>query len=157
MRPFGTMLKPIARRTLSRLEAFKAQGVAVKYPARSWSGVRWEDGVVVFAIRDADVQAHEEAFSCLLWSPGVAGETNWVDRCQQERLEHCCLAALHGGADGFLVCGEAARVQPNALVALHVEKRRNEYWATWGSAARLLALGTAFNASMALAEARIAA
>ena len=43
---------------------------------------------------------------------------------------------MHGGADGLLVCGDAGLVEPDAILALRVEKRRDEYWATWGFAAR---------------------
>ena len=124
-------------RRLSRAHAFEAQGVTLRYPTRSWSGVRFEDGVVVLALRECDIQGHDEGFSCLLWAPLIEGVTHWADRpSRQERLEHCRLAVVHGGADGLLVCGDAALVEPDALLALRVEKRRDEYWATWGFAAR---------------------
>ncbi|HSU62636.1 MAG TPA: hypothetical protein VLJ12_02050 [Burkholderiales bacterium] len=119
------------------MDAFEAQGVTLRYPARSWSGVRLEDGVVVLALRECDVEGHDEGFSCLLWAPLIEGVTPWVDRpSRHERLEHCRLALVHGGADGLLVCGDAALVEPDAMLALRVEKRRDEYWATWGFAAR---------------------
>jgi hypothetical protein len=98
--------------------------------------VRLKDGAVVLAIRERDVQGDDAGFCCLLWSPIIEGAPEWVDRqSKHERLEHCRLAAAHGGADGLLVCGEAALVEPDALLALRVEKRRDEYWATWGCAA----------------------
>jgi len=111
--------------------------VTLRYPARSWSGVRFDDGVVVLALRECDVEGHDDGFSCLLWAPPIEGITQWADRpSRQERLEHCRLALVHGGADGLLVCGDAALVEPDAILALRVEKRRDEYWATWGFAAR---------------------
>jgi len=137
MRPFRITPRQNPARRLSRLHAFEARGVTLRYPARSWSGVRLEDGVVVLAIRECDVQGQDEGFSCLLWTPLIEGVMEWADRpSRRERLEHCRLAALHGGAEGLLVCGKAAQVAPNAILALHVEKRRDEYWATWGFAAR---------------------
>ena len=124
-------------RRLSREHAFEVQGVALKYPARSWSGVRFEDGMVVFAMREADVQVHDDGYSCLLWTPVIEGATEWVDRpSEQERLEHCRLAVLHGGAEGLLVCGEAAQVDSDAVLALRVAKRDGEYWASWGFTVR---------------------
>lgn len=141
MSPVATLPAPTVARTLSRIEAFKAQGVSLKYPTRSWSGVRWEDGVVVIAMRDADIQVQDEALSCLLWIPVIEGATSWSDSpSKQERLEHCRLAVLHGGADGLIVCGEAARVKADVLLSLRVEKRRDQYWATWGPTARVLPL-----------------
>ena len=98
-------------------------------------GVRRRDGVVVLAIREGDVQVRGEGYRCLLWGPVVEGATEWVDRpSKQERLEHCRIAALHGGGEGLVVRGEAAQVDCSAVLALHVEKRGAEYWATWGSA-----------------------
>jgi hypothetical protein len=137
MRPFTIIPRQNPARRLSRAHAFEAQGVTLRYPARSWSGVRFEDGVVVLALREGDVEGHDEGFSCRLWAPLIEGVTDWVDRpSRQERLEHCRLALVHGGADGLLVCGDAALVEPDALLALRVEKRGDEYWATWGFAAR---------------------
>jgi len=137
MRPFTITPRQNPARRLSRVDAFEAQGVTLRYPARSWSGVRLEDGVVVLALRECDVEGHDEGFSCLLWAPLIEGGTPWVDRpSRHERLEHCRLALVHGGADGLLVCGDAALVEPDAMLALRVEKRRDEYWATWGFAAR---------------------
>jgi hypothetical protein len=147
MSPVATLPAPAVARTLSRIEAFKAQGVSLKYPTRSWSGVRWEDGVVVIAMRDADIQVQEEGLSCLLWIPVIEGATSWSDSpSKQERLEHCRLAVLHGGADGLIVCGEAARVKADALLSLRVEKRRDQYWARWGPTARVLPLRVATEA-----------
>src|SRR2546428_10626208 len=135
MRPFRITPRQNPARRLSRVHACEAQGVTRRYPARSWSGVRFDDGVVVFALRECDVEGHDDGFSCLLWAPPIEGQ--WVDRpSRQERLEHCRLALVHGGADGLLVCGDAGLVEPDAILALRVEKRRDEDWAPWGVAAR---------------------
>jgi hypothetical protein len=143
MPPLTTLPRRTAARALSRADAFKAHGVSLKYPARSWSGVRWVDGVVVIALRDTDVRVEKEGCSCLLWTPVIEGATSWADSpSKQERLEHCRLAVLQGGAEGIMVCGEAALVKADRSLALHVEKRRNEYWATWGWTARVLLLRT---------------
>lgn len=119
---------------LSRLRTFAAQDVSLKYPSRSWSGVRAGDGMVVFAIRARDVLADDLGCRCLLWSPAAAA---WMDHASmQERLEHCGLAVHHGGAEGFLVRGDDAAVDPSGVIALAVEKAGEDYWALWGSVTR---------------------
>lgn len=128
------------RRGLSQLsvvQAFKAQGVVLKYPSRSRSGIRWEDGAVVIAIDEADVRASAEGFRCLLWSPVAESRAPGQDRpVQRERLEHVRLAARHGSADGLLV-KRGGVVSANAVLAFQVQRRRGEYWATWGAGARM--------------------
>ena len=67
----------------------------------------------------------------------------------QERLEHCRLAAEGGGAEGLLVYGERMEgtlpddkalsvqgVDPHIVLTLRVDKRGEEYWASWGGANR---------------------
>lgn len=121
---------------ISRVQAFAEQGVTLTYPSRSWSGVRYDDGAVVIAIREGEVQAGFDGFQCLLWSPVIEGATQWVDRpIKQERLQHCRLALIHGGADGLIVGGSSADVDRNRVLMLRVEKRGSEYWAFWGSIA----------------------
>ncbi|HUG76140.1 MAG TPA: hypothetical protein VML57_01500 [Burkholderiales bacterium] len=146
-------------RRLPRPLAFKAQGVALKFPARSWSGIRCDDGAVVIAIREGDVQLGDEGCSCLLWAPLAEGAAPWVDRpIRQERLEHCRLAVLHGGADGLILRGAGAEADPYELLALHVEKLGGEYWARWGAAARSMPVPPFAEAQAErLHEARIAA
>jgi hypothetical protein len=135
---------PLKRsRGLSRLsisQAFKAQGVTLKYPARGRSGVRWDDGAVVIAIEAAAVEASADGFHCLLWAPRRnAGLL--ADRCvYDERLEHCRIAARHGGADGLLM-GEGGLVDAHTVLPLHVACRDGEYWAWWGSVVRALRVG----------------
>jgi hypothetical protein len=121
---------------LSVGQAFKAQGVTLKYPARSRSGIRSEDGAVVIAIEEPDVLSSAEGFCCRLWAPlseGCAVGADWAST--KERREHCRLAARHGGADGLLVKA-GALVDANVVLTLHVARRGAEYWATWGTIAR---------------------
>jgi hypothetical protein len=122
--------------TISRHDAFTAQGVTLRYPQRSWSGVRADDGAVVIALREAEIQSHFEGFSCLLWAPVIEGATEWVDRpSKRERLEHCRLAVLRSGAEGLIAYGPAAQIERDAVLTLRVEIRSGEYWALWGSRA----------------------
>src|ERR1041384_8606134 len=101
-----------SRSRISRIEAFEEQGVALAYPRRSWSGVRDSDGAVVIAMREGEIQASFDGFRCLLWSPVIDGATEWVDRpIKGERLGHCRLAAVLGGAEGLVVRGPAAEVE----------------------------------------------
>jgi hypothetical protein len=125
-------------------KAFAAHGVDLKFPERSRSGIRADDGCVVIAIRDCDVHACLDGFICLLYAPAVDCNREILDRPSwQERLEHCRLAALRGGAEGLLMCGDAGVVEPRLLLTLRVEKRKSQFWAMWGSAAR--ATGLAFS------------
>jgi hypothetical protein len=57
-------IRTISNQEMCRLRAFHAQGVALKYSWRSWSGVRRHDGVIVFAIAESDVEASNSG--CLL-------------------------------------------------------------------------------------------
>jgi hypothetical protein len=127
------------RRTVPQVsvaQAFKAQGVDLKYPARSRSGIRWDDGAVVIAIEEAHVQASADGFFCRLWAPISDTREAPVDwPSMKERLEHCRLAARHGGADGLLIYRRAL-VEADVVLTLHVERRGSEYWASWGSSAR---------------------
>ena len=123
---------------LSRVEAFAAQGVALKDPERSWSGVRADDGGVVIAILEADVHAHASGFSCLLWAPphGDASDIEWQERrIKSERREHCRLAAMYGSAKALLVRGADAVVEDDFVLVIRVENQRGEFWAYWGHTA----------------------
>ena len=130
----GKAAVPVAR--LSVRQAFRAQGVVLKYPMRSRSGVRWEDGAVVIALERADVQATVDGYGCRLWSPVPetrAAGVHWPS--MKERREHCRLAARHGGADGLLIERSSA-VEADVVLTMHVERRGAEYWASWGTTAR---------------------
>ena len=128
-------------RRLSRVEAFAEQGVTLTYPPRSWSGVREDDGAIVIAIREGEVQGDSHGYRCLLWSPVLEGATEWVDRpIKSERLQHCRLAYRLGGAEGLLVAGAKAEVRRDSAVELRIEKRGEEYWAFWGLGVQSTAL-----------------
>ena len=127
---------PFLSRRISREQAFADQGVVLSYPARSWSGVREDDGAVVIAMREGEVHSAFDGFRCLLWSPVIEGATQWVDRpIKDERLGHCRRAFAHGGADGLIVSGASALVDRGRVHALRVEKVGAEYWAFWGTLA----------------------
>jgi hypothetical protein len=122
---------------LSRVEAFAAQGVTLKDPERSWSGVR-EDGGIVIAVLEADVHAHASGFSCLLWAPPDAesSEIEWNERrSKSERREHCRIAAMRGSARALLVRGADAFIEDESALVVRVENCRGEFWAHWGHTA----------------------
>jgi hypothetical protein len=122
------------RKTMSRAAAFSTLGVLVKYPSASWSGVRSDDGMVVFIVRAEDVIADSEGFRCLLWAPNT-------DRAESpardERLNHCILAISHGQAEGLLAFADG-QVEPALILSIRVERHRRQYWAKWGSAGRVV-------------------
>ena len=121
------------RRKVTRVQAFVEQGVSLRFPARSWSGVREDDGRVVIAIREGEVQSAFDGFRCLLWATVIEGATEWIDRPEKlERLQHCRLALLNGGAEGLVVGGPRGEVNLGAVLELRVELRKGEYWAFWG-------------------------
>lgn len=123
-------------RKVSRIQAFAEQGVSLQFPARSWSGVRADDGAVVIALREGEVQSGFDGFRCLLWTPVIEGATEWIDRpAKAERLQHCRLALLDGRAEGLVVGGPRGEVSADSVLELRVELRDGEYWAFWGSVA----------------------
>jgi hypothetical protein len=133
---------------LSRFRAFEMRGVTLKYPSRSWGGVRADDGAVILALWAGDVFSDSHGSSCLLWTPYCEGAHGWQDNASgQERLEHCRLAVVHGGAEGLLVYGDSAAVDPEIVLALRVVKRGADYWAKWGSATRTIGSHGADSAS----------
>lgn len=122
---------------LSRARAFRWHGVALTFPARSRSGLRGDDGMVVFAMHAAAVRVDECGCVCPLWLPADGERESTLDRAiSEELLEHCRLAARHSIAEGFLLYGDAALAQVSPLLALRVVKAGEEYWARWGSVAR---------------------
>jgi hypothetical protein len=109
---------------------------------RKWSrgGVR-TDGAVVLTMRVEEVQEAGARKACLLWGPGVGDPDS---PGAQERLEHCRIALERGAAEGLLVYGGATtatptkrsgvradRVDAQTVLKLEIEKRDDEYWATW--------------------------
>ena len=129
------------RRLVARGKAFEMRGATVQSRTYSRSGVRAEDDTIIFAIPSEDVQHVESATSssCRLWAPNTDGAHPWSDKPGgQERLAHCALALARGHAEGMLVYGKgpagaakSAGVDVDRVLNLKIEKRGEEYWATW--------------------------
>ena len=114
-------------RLIPRVRAFEARGVSLKYPSRSRSGVRADDGAVILAIRARDLRRHRRGSRCVIWKPDDARIDPGASR--DELLEHCRLAALRGNAEALLTYGEGAKVDPDVVLPLRVVRRGEEYWA----------------------------
>jgi hypothetical protein len=102
---------------------------------RACSGVRDEDGVVVFAMPAALVRVDDGGFSCLLWAPASRGARS-ESASDLERLRHCRLALRNGMAEGFVLYSADATLPHEELLALRVIRAGREYWARWGNVAR---------------------
>jgi hypothetical protein len=134
-RPRGHAPAPRDKRVrglVTRAKAFAMHGVSPRNRVWSRGGVR-TDGAVVMTMRVDDVQRASAAHACLLWGPNVGGSRPWSDSPGgQERLEHCRMALERGDAEGLLVYGDKSeRVDAQTVLKLQVEKRDDEYWATW--------------------------
>ncbi|MGH8736869.1 MAG: hypothetical protein ACREU5_03915 [Burkholderiales bacterium] len=139
------------RRLVSRAQALGLRGVTLRNRIWSRGGVRQSDGAVVLALWAADVQVTDGARNYLLWAPNLEGSRPWSDTPGgQERLEHCRLAAEGVSTEGLLVYGERMEgslpddkalsvhgADPDTVLTLRVEKRAEEYWATWGGRANV--------------------
>ena len=135
-----------ARSLMSRTKAFEARGVWLQDSRTSWSGVRKIDGVVVLTLWASAIQSTDGSCSYLLWAPNVDGTRPWSDKpAGKERLEHCRIALENGAAEGLLAYGEPLEghvpedkartvlgLDPETVLRIKVEKRGQEYWATWG-------------------------
>ena len=118
-------------RMVSRATAFGEQGVALKYPSASWSGVRADDGMVLFAVRAEDVIADATGSRCLLWASFCNGA---YSRASAERLQHCIRALHRGIAEGMLAFENGTQIDATTVLCMRVERYRGEYWAKWDSA-----------------------
>ena len=117
----------------TRARYFQSHGVMLESPARSRSGIRSDDGVVVFGLPVARVRVDAWGCSCLLWSRKDA----LLDHVGTlETLRHCRLAMRQGVAEGFLLGTDDAPVERRQLLALRVAKAGAEYWAKWGCVTR---------------------
>ena len=133
----ASAILPMWNGALARASAFQSQGVTLTFPARSRSGVRDADGMVVFAIAAALVRQEHWGFSCLLWAPAPRAAATALDEAiHAETLDHCRLAMRHGVAEGFLVYDAEPAPHGVDAVALRVVKAGKEYWAKWGFAPR---------------------
>ena len=133
------------RRLVSRSLAFGMRGVTLANRFWSRSGLT-AGGDVVIALWAEDVRRDGTGSSYLLWAPNLDGGRPWSDKPGgRERLEHCRHAFERGGAEGLLVFGtrlegtlpdeKALTVEgadADSVLAISVEKRGAEYWATWG-------------------------
>ena len=140
--------KAEARRLVSRSKALGMRGVSLRNRFWSRGGIR-ADGGVVMTLWAAYVHSAAGACSYLLWAPNVEGSRPWSDKPGgQERLEHCRKALERGEAEGLLVYGERLEgslpedkalsvdgADPEMVLVMQVEKRAQEYWATWGGIA----------------------
>jgi hypothetical protein len=146
------------RSLLSWRRACELQGVALKYPTRSSSGVRFDDGAIMFAIRAEDVLVNEHGCTVLLGAPDASeARPGYGEAAAHERLKNCRIAAKRGRAVGLLVYGEHPRVYADAPFELRVDKIGTEYWAYWGSVSRWLESQEFDSASLRLLESRVAA
>lgn len=139
--------KGSAGRLVARSKAFELRGVSLQNRFWSRGGVRASDGMVVVALWADDVQRANAVSSCLLWAPNLAGSRPWSDKLGgKERLAHCRIAAERGAAEGLLVYGTRLEgslpedralsvdgVDPENVLELRVDRRGDEYWATWGN------------------------
>ena len=118
-------------------QAFRRRGVVLAHPARSRSGLREADGVVVFAMPRSRVRVNDWGCSCPLWLPVDAGPRNNRDAgVAEERFQHCRLAMQLGMAEGFLLDAQNEPATDCDVLSLHVMQRGAEFWATWGGVAR---------------------
>ena len=134
------------KRLIARTRAFEARGVWLQDPRSSWGGLRKSDGAVVLALWADAIESEDGGCRYLLWAPNIDGSRPWSDQPGgRERLEHCRLAEQRGRAEGLLVYGERCAdripedkaytvlgVDPETVLIFAVEKRGDEYWATWG-------------------------
>ena len=142
----GRTQKGNGRNLVSRSKAFEMRGVYLQNPIWSRGGVRSSDGAVLMTIWAEDVRSEDGGCSYLLWAPNANGSRPWSDKAGgKERLEHCRLAAQQGKAEGLLVYGKKLEgslpddkahsidgVDAEIVLNVRVEKRGDEYWATWG-------------------------
>ena len=128
-----SLIVPMKDGAVLRARFFRSHGVTLESQTRSRSGVREEDGMVVFAMSVKRVSVDAWGCSCLLWTPSNRATD---DALTMEVLRHCKLAVQHGVAEGFLLGEDQAPVGGQELLGLRVVKVASEYWARWGSAAR---------------------
>lgn len=130
-----------APRLVTRNKAFELNGVAVS--SRVWSrGGMAGDGAVFLALHADEVRQAGGAMSCLLWAPNADGSRPWSDSSGgKERLQHCRIAAVRGGAKGLLMHGKAGsadRVDAETVLELRIEQSGDEYWGTWSPLNRVV-------------------
>jgi hypothetical protein len=128
-----TLILPLSNRAVLRARFFQSHGVTLESQARSRSGVREGDGMVMFAMPVERVRVDAWGCSCLLWT---VCDRLLDDAISVETLRHCRLAVQHGVAEGFLLGSDHSPMECQELLALRVVKIAREYWAKWGHAVR---------------------
>lgn len=128
---------PLSNGAAARAWFFAWQGVHLQFPARSRSGVRAGDGMVVFAMPATAVLADDWGQSCLLWAPARRAPARLDKEIEHETLQNCRRAVRHAMAEGFLVYDDAAMLRQNTMLSLRVVKAGREYWARWGHMTRV--------------------
>lgn len=128
-----SLVVPMKNGAVLRARFFHSHGVALESESRSKSGVREEDGIVVFAMACERVSVDAWGCSCLLWT---SSNRESHDALCLETLRHCKLAVQQGVAEGFLLDRNQAPVEGPELLALRVVKIGTEFWARWGTSAR---------------------
>lgn len=133
----ASQIIPLSNGVAARAWTFAWQGVHLQFPARSRSGVRAGDGMVVFALPATAVLADDWGLSCLLWAPARRAAGRLDREIEHETLEHCRRAVRHAMAEGFLVYDDAAMPRQDPMLSLRVVKAGREYWARWGHMTRV--------------------
>ena len=128
-----SVILPLTNGATLRARFFHLHGVTLQYQSRSRSGVRDDDGMIVFAMPAERVSVDAWGCSCLLWA---SSNRLLHDTLSVETLRHCRLAVQQGVAEGFLIDRDQAPAAPRELLELRVVKVGTEYWARWGNAAR---------------------
>jgi hypothetical protein len=126
-------MRKAARPLLSMRRAFELHGVMLKYPTRSASGVRFDDGAVMFAIPSEQVRADRRGCKVLLCSPGMRPPLAADEASAREWLHHCRLAMRHGVAEGMLVHPDGSGIDATRVLRLRMIELDGEYWASWDS------------------------
>lgn len=150
-RPRGRVVerKPSRKRArlglVSRLSALGTRGAPPANRFWSRSGVRADDGMVVFVLWAEDARVSGTRSEYLLWAPNAEGSRPWSDTPGgNERRAHCRLAHERGAAEGLLGYGVRIDgtlpeekvlhfdgVDPENIVPLTIECRGEEYWGVW--------------------------
>jgi len=133
----ASQILPLSNVAAFRAFVFSWQGVNLQFPARSRSGVRDSDGMVVFAMFAAEVRVDDWGLSCLLWAPATPRAVACDAAAEAEMLRHCRLAVRLSMAEGFLLYqDDPDATRREGVLALRVVRSGREYWARWGHSVR---------------------
>ena len=128
-----SLILPMANRAVLRARFFQSHGVTLESHARSRSGVREEDGMVVFAMPVERVRStHGVAASCC----GLAAIACAMTRSAWRRCTIADSPFSTASPRAFCSAGTTRQWSVRELLALRVVKVGREYWAKWGHAVR---------------------